>query len=103
MKKWIAILTTVACAFSSVRAEAPSTPNPEGMIVAVEADDQNTDTTPDEQARTPVGKAASDGSSTGSGAGKYVLAAGAIAVAIAALILVSRHSGHHHHHHHHSH
>lgn len=115
MKKFVSLLTCAAFLFSSVKAdEAPplppvdnqaiapeqntgSTPSPaenmeDGMAVTPELSD-DTMTEPTDDGKKQVGEAPADGK-TGSGAGKYVLAACAIVVGIAALILVSRHSGH---------
>ncbi|HUD00838.1 MAG TPA: hypothetical protein VMR37_00765 [Rhabdochlamydiaceae bacterium] len=96
MKKWISLLTCIACTFSSVKAdEAPPVPD-ETLAVTPELADDPATPPPEDNSRKQVGQAASDGSKkAGSGAGKYVLAACAIIVGIAALILVSRNSGHH--------
>jgi hypothetical protein len=99
VKKWISLLTCVACTFSSVHAEeAPIPPVEEVLAVSPELADDAPSHMPDD-GKKQVGEAANDGSKTaGSGAGKYVLAACAIAVGIAALLLVSRGHGHHKHH-----
>jgi hypothetical protein len=102
MKKWISLLTSAACIFSSVHADPAISPATETMAVSPELSD-DTAPPPEGTDRKPVGQAATDGSKTaGSGAGKYVLAACAIAIGITALILVARHGGHHKKHHHHS-
>ena len=114
MKKWIAVITSIACAFSTTicadelshDASIKDIQNLDERIALVESQpdagsdhDTSTDIT-----RKQVGTAAADGSVTGaSNVGKYVLAGTAIAIGVAALILISRHSGHHKHHHHHSH
>jgi hypothetical protein len=92
MKKWIALMTCLACVLSSVRADEPITANPDEVAAMTNNDQSN-----------KPGKAASDGSTTaGSGARPYVFAAGALAIAAVVVILLTR--GHHHHHHHsHSH
>jgi hypothetical protein len=104
MKKWISLVTCVACTLSSLTyadAAAPVVPDEETVQLAVspELTVDEADATPDAMAsRKQVGAGAEEGSKAGSRAGKYVLAGCAIAVAVTALILVSRHSGHHHKH-----
>lgn len=100
MKKWIALITAAACAFSSTLpadgappAEAIEAPAVEESAVVQDPPTQA------EPERKSVGTAAADGSETASSSnvGKYLLAGGAIAVGVVALILISRNSGHHKH------
>ena len=102
MKKWIALITCIACGFSHVASADEIGPRDEYMeeAAAIEPEDG---VVADDKAPSSVGKAATDGSNAakGSGVGKYLLAAGAIAVGITALILVSKNSGHRHHGHSH--
>ena len=93
MKKWISLLTCIACTISSVNAD--SAPFDDNLAVSQELTDDTPVDAPEDDGRKPVGEAAHDGSRAGGRAGKYVLAGCAIAVAVAALILVSRHGGHH--------
>jgi hypothetical protein len=107
MKKWIALITAVACAFStSLPADGAPPAEPvtlEAEIVPQATSEESTiveepaaiQTEPE---RKSVGTAAVDGSQTASSnVGKYVLAASAIAVGIVALVMVSHNSGHHKH------
>ena len=100
MKKWISLVTCVACVLSSLTFADGGAPAEELVELATspELTVDEADATPDVMAsRKQVGAGAEEGSKAGSGAGKYVLAGCAIAVAVTALILVSRHSGHHQH------
>ena len=83
MKKWIGIITCFVVTLTSLRADVIAQPEP-----------AQEETTEEEQVeKKQVGKAADDGSQSGSGAGKYIAAAAALAVGVAALVLVSRHHG----------
>ena len=106
MKKWIGLITAVACCFSSTlpadgapavetQEETPAEPTIETQAEQPPLADETVTET--ESERKSVGKAAEDGSQTASRSnlGKYLLAGGMIAVGIIALILVSRNSGHH--------
>lgn len=97
MKKWIALVTCIACTLTSFTYADAAPAVEEHLAIPPELAEviDDTATPPETPVRKQVGEAANDGSKTGSGAGKYVLAASAIIVAIAALILVARHSGHH--------
>ena len=108
MKKWIALFTCAAFTLSSLRADdfpptPPSLPAPpaadmmetpvqEPQETPSEISDDVPEAMPDD-GKKQVGQAANDGSQTGNGAGKYVLAGAAIAIGIAALILVSKNHG----------
>lgn len=102
MKKWIALLTCAAFTVSSLRADnMPTTPAADDMQETPaqepqEAPAELSDDAPEamqDDGKKQVGQAANDGSKTGNGAGKYVLAGAAIAIGIAALILVSKNHG----------
>ena len=83
MKKWIGIITCFIVTLTSLRAD----------IIAEPAPAQEESSEEEHVEKKQVGKAADDGSKSGSGAGKYITAAAAVAVGIAALVLVSRHHG----------
>jgi hypothetical protein len=97
MKKWISLVTCVACAFSSLAYGEEALAAPEAIVNETLVAAAEPGLITQEQARQSVGKAAGDGSSSarGSSAGKYILAAGAIAIGVAAILLIARH--HHHH------
>jgi hypothetical protein len=103
MRKWIALVTSSACAFSSLTfaeempTAVPTEENAIQLAVSPEisASEMSTDKT---------GAAAQEGSTTAkSGTFQYILIGTAAAAAATALILISKPSHGHHHHHSHQH
>lgn len=93
MKKWISLITAIACALSS------SIYADEALVETLEQEQQIDIAADADEAEAPkqVGKVSADAANAArtSKAGKYLLAAGAVALGVTAIILVSRHHGHH--------